>query len=124
VNRDQQRAVSAYERVSQVGPNAKEKYGTLALKLPFLIRSSGLAQALTFVGEKAGAEVPLMRDLAATVGAATGEEKLTAAQLLARAREDVDAASYLMLTREVLRAASWYKRLASSVLKVQPGGDE
>ncbi|GGJ78774.1 type III-B CRISPR module-associated protein Cmr5 [Deinococcus aquiradiocola] len=122
MNRDQQRAQSAYRQVSALPNDKHKKYGVLALNLPFLIRSSGLAQALAFTDQKARAyDVPLLDHLAATVGEATGRPSLRREQLLAESRTDSDPASYLMLTREALLAATWFKRLASSILKVEPG---
>lgn len=125
MNRDQRRAQSAFTQVSTLAADKHKKYGVLALKLPFLIRSSGLAQALAFTDQKASAaNVPLLDHLALTIGSATGQATLTRAQLLERSRTEPDPASYLMLTREALLAASWYKRLASSMLKVESGEDD
>lgn len=123
LNRDQQRAQSAFTLVSAVAPDQTDAYGRLALKLPFLIRTAGLAQALNFIQDKGGTS-PLLGHLASTVGQVTTGQALTSAQLLERSRTTHDPAEYLALTREVLRAASWYKRLASSVLGIEPGGDE
>lgn len=123
MNRDHQRANSAFENVqTMLTGEGKKEYGRLALRLPFLIRSSGLVQALTFVDEKAG-DVPLLRHLAHTVGVAQGGLAMSKTDLLRQARETNDPAAYLMLTRETLRAATWYKRLATSILGAEEGDD-
>lgn len=122
-NRDHVRSRSAFQAVSELTGD-KEAYGRLALKLPFLIRTAGLAQALTFVDTKArDAGVPLLSHLAATLGQVSGES-LSAEALLRRARETSDPAEYLLLTREALKVATWYKRLSTSVLGVVDGDEE
>lgn len=113
--RNQEYAAQIFEQVTQVGEDERKKYGSLAHRLPVLIRTAGLAQALAFVDARGGAAGErLLKDIAAVVK----EEKL-----LERSRE-AKLPEYMRLTRDVLAALAWYKRLAQSVLGVEAGADE
>lgn len=120
MTREQQRAKSAFEQVSQHQGKPKEwrdQYGGMAHKLPVLVRQAGLAQALAFVDPRGKeAHRALLEDLAQTVG-------LSKAELLRQSRQ-AQLGQYLRLTREVLAAAQWYKRFAQSVLDVEAGAGE
>jgi CRISPR-associated protein Cmr5 len=93
----------------------QKKYGSMAHKLPVLIRTAGLAQALSFVESRGETEhKKLLNHLAAVT-----EES----DLAQRSRAITDLNEYMRLTREVLSALLWYKRFAQSVLKISPGED-
>jgi len=130
--RDQKYATDVYERVKKIeatpGDKAAKSYGSFAHKLPILIRTAGLAQALAFV-EARGVKIKgsndskekktgdlFLRDLADTLG-----EK-DAAALLRRVRT-VELSEYIRLTQQVMDALLWYKRFAQSVLGVEPSDD-
>src|SRR5579875_672637 len=110
--RDQKYALTAYEHVSKVNMDDKQSYGAMAHKLPILIRTAGLAQALSFVearGKKPQAQ--LLTDIALTIGNANRQE------LLERVRK-AELSEYIYLTKQVMDALLWYKRFAQSVLGV------
>ncbi|SRR6266487_5187125 len=113
--RDQIYAADAYKRVSKVKKEGKEyygSYGSMAHKLPLLIRTAGLAQALSFVeskGKKTGAYEQLLKDIAETIG------KKDVLQDRAR---NADLSEYILLTKQVMDALLWYKRFAQSVLDI------
>lgn len=116
--RDQIYADDVYKRVKKLqswnDTKQRDQYGGLAHKLPILIRTSGLVQALTFINTKAkdhGAHQQILTDLAATLKKASKE------QLLERARE-AELAEYILLTQQALAALLWYKRFAQSLLDV------
>ena len=99
------------------------EYGSMAHKLPVLIRTAGLAQALAFVAASGSKKPPhrqLLEDLAKTVSQPSAEVLLEASR-----NEEVD--EYIRLTRESLAALLWFKRFAQSVLDVdasdEPSGD-
>ncbi len=119
--RDQKYAADAYNKVFAAKQNKKEfyeKYGTMAHKLPILIRTAGLAQALWFVESRGkDAQKQLLDDLAKTVG------KQEKAILLNRARE-AQLNEYMLLTKQMMDALLWYKRFAQSVLGVQASDEE
>lgn len=110
--RSQKFAVDVFPRVeAQQGADKthKTQYGGMAYKLPILILSAGLAQALAFADSrgKGGAQV-LLQDLAQTLQ----QDDLLKFSRQANLRE------YRRLTQEALEALLWYKRFAQSVLKV------
>lgn len=117
--RNQEYAAHIFEQVTQVpnrlerdGPN---KYGSLSHRLPVLIRTAGLAQALAFVDARRGAAG---KQLLADIAAVVKEDNL-----LERSRE-VELPEYIRLTHNVLEALTWYKRFAESVLGVEQGADK
>lgn len=120
--RNQEYAAKIFEQVTQVlkelRNEERNKYGSLAFRLPVLIRTAGLAQALAFAdarGKDPGKR--LLSDMAAVLGF---EDK---DKLLRRSRE-AQLPEYMYLTRNVLAALAWYKRFAQSVLGVEAGVDE
>jgi CRISPR-associated protein Cmr5 len=119
--RNQEYAAKIFEQVMQVrdelGKDEGNKYGSLAHRLPVLVRTAGLVQALAFVEARGGGTGrKLLRDIAAVINEVNEEE------LLARSRI-AELPEYMLLTRNVLAALAWYKRFAQSVLGVQAGAD-
>lgn len=121
--RQQQMALSAYDRVTAVEgqrPDYRQKYGTMAHKLPLLIHTAGLAQALAFVESRdkdphMQPHTQLLQHLAETVdhaGIHHGRD------LAARSRA-AELDEYMLLTRRVLAALVWYKRFVESILKIE-----
>lgn len=118
--RNQLYATRVFEKMEQDVPvDQRKKYGSLALKLPVLIRTAGLAQALAFAevrGEAAGKR--LLDHIAAVVGVSGGRDRL-----LEQARE-VELVGYMDLTRRILAALTWYGRFARAVWGIEPDADE
>lgn len=120
--RDQKLAAAVYERVANVkeAPDKKDsyrtEYGSMAHKLPVLIRTAGLAQALAFVQARGNkdAHKKLLDDLAAVISAQNGET-------LATTSRTAPLPDYMRLTQHALAALLWFKRFAQSVLEVEPG---
>lgn len=104
----------------RTGSNAtfQNRYGALAHRLPMLIRSAGLAQALAFIdarGKEEGAE--LLNDLAfAVLGQPNRHE------LLKQSRE-AQLLVYMHLTQQTLDALLWFKRFAQTILNVEAGAE-
>jgi CRISPR-associated protein Cmr5 len=116
----QQMATKAHELVSGVGQDEKQKYGTMAHKLPVLIHTAGLAQALAFVEARQDpAQLKLLDHLAATLGI----EAITNRQQLAQKSREESLPVYMLLTRRALQALVWYKRFAESILNVDARAD-
>lgn len=122
--RSQTYAAAVYEKVKAIKDDkSKEKpyhkkYGGMAHKLPVLIRTAGLAQALVFVsGKGEQAWTDLLSDLNAVVGKTNGKDLL-----LASLSEDLF--NYMHLTRRSMDALVWFKRFAESVLNVKQGEEE
>ena len=105
--RNQRYAETIYDQVQRVSADQRADYQGMAQKLPILIHTAGLAQAVAFVESRGGAGHQLLNDLADVVG--TG----TRATLLRRSRTD-DLHKYMRLTQEVLTALLWYKRFGQT----------
>jgi len=125
--RDQKYARDAFTRVNAIKDQKPEasRYGAMAHKLPLLIHTSGLIQALTFVDarHKAGSGPSrLLEDLSKTVLGENGTKE----QLLSGARGEGSSnlKAYIYHSRQVLSALLWYKRYAQSILGVEAGQDE
>jgi len=84
----------------------------MAHKLPILIRTAGLVQALAFV-EARGKEIQkrLLTDLKATIEPNDPRTLLIHAQ-------NADLSEYMRLTQQIMAALLWYKRFAQSILGV------
>lgn len=123
-SREQRYAKMVYEQVCEYpGKFAKDstqrkEYGSIAHKLPVLVRTAGLAQALAFVdSRKKEPYKKLLDHLAATVG----EQSIDA---LLKHSHEATLSEYMYLTEQVLLALKWYKRFAQSVLEVDPTVDD
>ncbi|MCP4422789.1 MAG: type III-B CRISPR module-associated protein Cmr5 [Chloroflexi bacterium] len=121
---NQQYATDVYERVktiydkhpkkTEAGKKFQKKYGTMAHKLPILVRTAGLVQAVAFVDAKSQ-KVPAWRqyldDVAQTVDHPDSKALLAASQR-------ANLSEYILLTHRVSAALVWYKRFAESVLNI------
>lgn len=124
MTREQRYAREVFDRIKPLAarPESERKaYGSLAHKLPVLIRTSGLAQALAFVEARNGDNTPqrqLLKDLESVLRAngALAEN----ARLTDRSR-NADFEEYMRLTEASLQALLWFKRFAQSELKVEAG---
>ena len=108
---NQQYAVDAYKKVTAVPKEDRDKYATMAHKLPILIRTSGLMQAVAFVDAKGKGEPVWQRylnDVAQTINYRDGKALLTASRC-------AGISEYILLTHRVSAALLWYKRFAESV---------
>src|SRR5262249_53489155 len=135
--RTQHYAKEVFERVTEFkrccietnGKTAKtslSEHGSMAHRMPVLIRTAGLAQALAFVDASASKKrAPrarghphrqLLEDLSQTSAAGSADDLLQASR-----KPGID--DYMRLSRESLAALSWFKRFAQSVLDVEPGDD-
>jgi CRISPR-associated protein Cmr5 len=115
--RNQHYAANVFNHVADVPAAERDKYTSMAHKLPVLIRSAGLAQALAFINTTGeSAHERLLDHLADTVGVGSR------AGLLERVRKD-ELPRYIRLTQETLAALLWYKRFAQS-LPPKPAPDQ
>lgn len=129
----QQYAQTAFTQVGEVARVHKksspfrQKYGSMAHRLPILIRTSGLAQALAFVEAKAKKE-PAYSTLLDHLAAAIQWPETETGEKLARRSRSEPLDNYILLSRRITAALIWYKRFAESVLDVKvtdeaPEGD-
>lgn len=119
---EQVRAALAYRHVSNLDDSKKKPYGSLALKLPALLRASGLCQSVHFLKSRSEAAA---KDLLAHLGEQLGriDSEIRDMETLCRRAREAEFVSYLWLSREALAVATWYARLAKSELKVEPGDE-
>lgn len=117
--RDQWMAETVYQKIEPLKANDAEakKYGSLAHKLPVLIKTAGLAQALAFVEARGGEEG---KTLLTHIAQIVNQKDLDTLQKAVRTAE---LQTYIRLTQEILAALVWFKRFAQSVLKVDPTND-
>ncbi len=119
----QQYAKTVYEQVLEFDKahsgkedKARKEYGSMAHKLPVLVRQAGLVQALVFVatrGKGKDSQKEFLEHLAQTMGAGSFGD------LLDQVRT-APLVEYMLLTRQTLWALEWYKRFAQSVLGIDP----
>lgn len=118
---EQQYAAQIYEQVQQYGEKypdkeskERKKYGSMSHKLPILVRTAGLVQALAFVDSRGkDPHHALLEHLAQVV------VEDSASAFLKQSREG-GLQTYMYLTKRTLLALTWYKRFAESVLDVAP----
>jgi len=118
-SREQQTAAAVYEKVDAYARANKkdsperDKYGGTAQKLPVLVRTAGLVQALAFVQSRKGDPYKqFLGDLAAVLGAQN-------ADALLRSSRGANLEEYIYLTERTMLALKWFKRFAQSVLEVE-----
>lgn len=120
---EQKRAALAFEHLGEVTERKEQKvYGAMAQKLPALIRSAGLCQALHFV--KSRGKAPL-NTLLGHLGQQLQrvEPGITDMDSLCTLVRRADISHYVWLTRETLATVSWYGRLARSEWGILPGDE-
>jgi CRISPR-associated protein Cmr5 len=117
--RDQEYAQKIYDQVttiaSKANENDKKKYGTMALKLPVIVRTAGLVQSIAFVQAR-NEEGSYQRKLLEHIAEITGHGS---ADALFQAAQRAEMTEYMLLTQQVMDVLRWYKRFAQSVLKVE-----
>lgn len=121
---EQERALLAFKHVGefQVGSPDAKKYATIVHKMPALLVSAGLCQALHFVDARRDQNQKKLLDhlaeqLKRVDATISGKD-----DLLARVRS-AELGQYLQLMREAYACAGWYRRLVQGVLKIEAGTD-
>ena len=121
---EQQRAALAFEHVQSVGEDHQKTYGSMAQKLPALIRSAGLCQALHFVkSRKKPALDTLLSHLAEQLRRRM-DEGITDADSLCKIVREAKLSQYLWFTREALATVTWYSRLSRAEWGVLTDGED
>lgn len=115
--RDQRFASAIFKQVSKIKESEKSQYASMAHKLPVLIRTAGLAQALSFVEARHKANTPA-RNLLTHLNTVLNNENLINGDLANKSRTTSNLGEYMRLTQNVLAALHWYKRFAQSVLGI------
>lgn len=121
--RNQTFAAKVYKEVEKHISKSKEertKYGTMAQKLPVLIRTAGLAQAISFLEAKSKKDSEemnkqLFQDLSKVVSETMNFDK----SMFPKKCREAGISEYLQLTQNALAALLWFKRFSVSVLEVE-----
>jgi CRISPR-associated protein Cmr5 len=120
LTRDQEYGAQIFKQVSDEvagkGDEYRNAYGSMAHKLPVLIRSAGLAQALAFVEARRNPAHKDLLDHLAKIVLKNGN--VDGAELARQSRDTEELSEYMYLTHESVSALVWYKRFAQSVLDV------
>jgi CRISPR-associated protein Cmr5 len=96
----------------------RDQYGGMAHKLPIIVRTAGLAEALAFVESRGkDGHLALLEDLAQVVSN-YGLNDFT------KQSRGADLQQYIFLTQRTMLALKWFKRFAQSALDVQPTTEE
>jgi CRISPR-associated protein Cmr5 len=118
-SREQTFAKAIYDQVKTYADghprdsDERKKYGSMAHKLPILVRTAGLVQALAFVHSRdKPPHKELLGHLAQIVADANSDTFL-------RKSREADLPEYIYLTERTMLALKWYKRFAQSVLEVE-----
>ena len=122
---EQQRAALAYQHVQAVphdDPKTRDLYGSMAQKLPVLIRTAGLCQAVHFVRSRKKDVLNTLLDHVAEQLKRV-DATITNGESLCKQVRSADLSHYLWLTREALASAEWYARLSQSELGVDRATD-
>lgn len=116
--RDQQRALHAYEAVSQVQKELRKDYRIAVNDLAANILRSGLCAAIASV-QRLNSSNNTRGDVLLGHLASAGVPGLegATAQNLAECVRELDADSYMIATREFLKVASWLKRAAQATFE-------
>jgi CRISPR type III-B/RAMP module-associated protein Cmr5 len=118
---EQTRAAMAYGHLEKVTTkDDRTLYGSMAQKLPALIRAAGLCQAIHFVKSR---QKPVLENLLSHLADQLKriDTEIKGVESLCTRVREADLAHYVWLTREALAAVSWYGRLARSEWGVLPG---
>lgn len=126
---EQDRARLAHEHVTGIGQQEEDgrprkAYATVVHELTTLVRSSGVVQALEFVGaytnpDKKKAGEKLLEHLAVQMRRVVPSVK-DGQGLRELARRTGDLRVYMHLGRELLATLVWYRRCIQSILKIDP----
>ena len=123
-SRDQTRAMLAHTHIMTVAgwkdERRAKKYGSMVHRLPALIRSAGLSQALHFVkSRKSKDQNLLLQHLADQLRVMDGT--IAGPQELLDVVRKAPLPKYLSFTREALACIDWYRRLVQGELDVEAG---
>jgi CRISPR-associated protein Cmr5 len=117
--RDQERAALAYDHVSAyLLKDEAKKYATIVHKMPSLLQSAGLCQAMHFASSRKDKDQQRIVDHLARQLHRVNPAIIDDKTLLERCRK-ASLAEYLQLTDEAMACAAWYRRLVQGVLKIE-----
>lgn len=111
-------AVSGLTANRAVNRQTRERYATLARRLPALLQSAGLGQSVAFLISKSkpdSAEVYLLDHLGRWLLRRQSPNAVSGRELM-RAIVDAEPAAYRRMTREAASLAGWLKRFVTGLI--------
>jgi CRISPR-associated protein Cmr5 len=120
---EQARASDAWNNIEKVSETEEKKYGTLARKLPALIQTNGLGQALAFLRAKGGKN---KRDAHNVLFSHVSNWVVTQVDGSGDLLEWVirqDSSQYRRATAEAIAYAMWLRRFAEAKGWGEAGGE-
>ena len=118
MSRQQKWAEEALKRVRKhKGTDSESKYRTLCLKMPALLKQSGLVQSLAFIRARSG-EIgkDFCNELAAVYGVQREDQK-SAGEVLQERSQSAALPVYLVLSRDLIEVSVWFRRFAQAELR-------
>jgi CRISPR-associated protein Cmr5 len=112
-----ERAFARVAEVSKRDPKTQADYARSAKRLPALLHTAGLAQAVAFLQAKNLSQ--LLKDVVFVMN-----DDCLQSETFAQLVRSAELLEYLRLSRLALEAAGWLKRYAESLLKDTDSGDE
>ena len=119
MTRQQRWAKLALERVRDYqGKDSESKYRTLCMKMPSLLKQSGLVQSLAFMRARDDIGKVFCDELATTYGLLVTNDK-SAGEVLQDQAQNAELPVYLVLSRDLIEVSVWFRRFAQSELAGQ-----
>jgi len=118
MSRQQKWAEEALKRVSKhKGTDSESKYRTLCLKMPALLKQSGLVQSLAFIRARSGPDGKRFCDELAEVYKAQKADEENAGEVLQKEAQKALLPAYLVLSRDLIDVSVWFRRFAQAELR-------
>ncbi len=94
------------------------EYRSLCLKMPALLKQSGMVQALAFMRSRAGdGDSSLGKAFCSDLARVYGQAEEDPGLALLKKAQKAALAEYLAMTREIIDISIWFRRFAQSELK-------
>ena len=121
MTRQQQWAKEALKRVENQKERATEsKYRRLCMKLPSLLKQSGLVQSLAFMRARDEIGKQFCDELAQVYGVQKEGEQ-SAGEVLQKRAQRAELNEYLVLSRDLIAVSVWFRRFAQAELRDSDG---
>lgn len=121
MTRQQQWAKETLKRVgNQKGKATESKYRTLCMKLPSLLKQSGILQSLAFMRARDEIGKQFCDELAQVYGVPKEGEQ-SAGEVLQKRAQRAELNEYLVLSRDLIAVSVWFRRFAQAELRDSDG---
>lgn len=112
--------VASHKGKTDAEKKEESKYRTLCLKMPALLKQSGVVQALAFIRSRDKDHGKKFCDeLAEAYGISATDSKKSAGETLQDRAQKEELPQYLVLSRDLIEVSVWFRRFAQSELKAE-----